>query len=537
MDNRENETKSVTEKVAEVAEKVQKVKKTIKRVRWLSVLIPSPMVLLWGLVIFIIIIVALAPVVMWGEIKEKVANTTEKLLNFVTTLNWDNNEGLFFSTLEKAYNDYNSFPDKEGELDVTLIAATIHYKKMVPIAEHFEEEMKLSDSERSDYTEGDNSPVIPVNQMRSFYRVANSKLGEINGSSGKILSELVGAKVIMKCYPTGDNIFSTVDSAVDWLSSTGETIFKYSKTKLKQVLQSMNIVGNTINEFANMYAYSKENESYLKQKYLELVEGRSFLEKAIQNSDLSVNCGEGEMALPTIFYFMDYDNYRRYLKEIYLPIVIATELRGKNNEEKENNLNEAVELIFSMRDTVDNLLQGKGLLFGGSKEPVFHIGGSDGFAILFPDGTNFVVTSGYGLRRHPVTGEPDKMHNGIDLAGSGIDGTPILAPAPGVVIAAGFAGTAGYRVTLSHDLDGDGNIDYYTKYMHMRTNSISVSVGQEVISGQKLGEVGSTGSSTGSHLHFEILNSSNVHLDPTGYIGYFVSNNTRDTDYSEINAD
>ena len=103
-------------------------------------------------------------------------------------------------------------------------------------------------------------------------------------------------------------------------------------------------------------------------------------------------------------------------------------------------------------------------------------------------------TSGYGVRSDPFKGRA-AMHAGIDLAGP--IGTPIYATADGTVVDAGFnSGGYGNLVKLDH---GRG---IETRYGHM--SAILVRAGQRVTRGQVIGRMGSTGRSTGSHLHYEV---------------------------------
>ena len=103
------------------------------------------------------------------------------------------------------------------------------------------------------------------------------------------------------------------------------------------------------------------------------------------------------------------------------------------------------------------------------------------------------VSSSFGYRKHPVTGEWS-MHKGVDLVAP--KGTPIYASRSGYVTIATYHSTAGNYVTINHQ---DG---YTSVYMHM-THDV-VSVGQYVKAGELIGYVGSTGRSTGPHLHFGI---------------------------------
>ena len=116
------------------------------------------------------------------------------------------------------------------------------------------------------------------------------------------------------------------------------------------------------------------------------------------------------------------------------------------------------------------------------------------------------LTSPYGYRTHPVTGKW-KFHNGVDLANS--KGTPIRAARSGKVTVATYGGTYGYYVTINH---GDG---YSSLYAHM-THYI-VSKGDTVSKGQVIGYMGSTGRSTGPHLHFSIFYNGST-VNPMNYI-------------------
>ncbi len=103
------------------------------------------------------------------------------------------------------------------------------------------------------------------------------------------------------------------------------------------------------------------------------------------------------------------------------------------------------------------------------------------------------TSSGYGMRRHPILGYR-RMHSGLDYRAG--YGTPIRAVTDGTVIGAGRMGGCGIAVRLSH---GGG---LQTRYCHM--SRMAVSSGQSVRRGQVIGYVGSTGLSTGPHLHFEM---------------------------------
>ena len=134
-------------------------------------------------------------------------------------------------------------------------------------------------------------------------------------------------------------------------------------------------------------------------------------------------------------------------------------------------------------------------------------GGSSGGSWIRPCSYT-MVSSPFGLRDAPTAGASTN-HQGIDLAGP--QGTPIYAARGGTVTTATFGSSAGNYVTINH---GDG---FSSVYMHM--TSYVVSKGATVSQGQLIGYMGSTGVSTGSHLHFGIsLNG--TYVNPANYISF-----------------
>jgi murein DD-endopeptidase MepM/ murein hydrolase activator NlpD len=104
------------------------------------------------------------------------------------------------------------------------------------------------------------------------------------------------------------------------------------------------------------------------------------------------------------------------------------------------------------------------------------------------------ISSSFGYRIHPITGE-SRFHQGTDIAAA--EGTPVLAAWDGTVEIAGWMGGLGFAVVIAHDR---GTRE--TRYGHL--SQVLVEAGQTVKQGQPIGLVGSTGFSTGPHLHFEL---------------------------------
>ena len=106
------------------------------------------------------------------------------------------------------------------------------------------------------------------------------------------------------------------------------------------------------------------------------------------------------------------------------------------------------------------------------------------------------LSSSFGMRKHPILGY-NKMHKGTDFAAP--EGTPIMASGDGVITKAGWCGGGGNCVKIKH------NKTYQTVYAHMKNFSNLAIPGNRVRQGQIIGYVGSTGLSTGPHLHYEVI--------------------------------
>ena len=142
---------------------------------------------------------------------------------------------------------------------------------------------------------------------------------------------------------------------------------------------------------------------------------------------------------------------------------------------------------------------------GGAAMPNY-----DGGKFTWPVPASRRITSRFG----DLEDRGGVSHNGVDIgaATSGVWGDNIVAAYDGVVVAAGYAGTAGYWIWINH---GDG---LYTVYMHNRSDLL-VSVNDTVKKGQVISHMGSTGNSTGAHLHFGVrLNG--VYVNPNKYLNY-----------------
>lgn len=138
-----------------------------------------------------------------------------------------------------------------------------------------------------------------------------------------------------------------------------------------------------------------------------------------------------------------------------------------------------------------------------------------GGVFAWPTPGFYYITSYYGNRDDPFDTSSIEFHKGLDISGSGIGGKPIVACASGKVTFAGFNEWGyGNYVVLNHGNNSNGQL-LTTHYAHMR--SVAVSSGQYVTKGQVIGYVGTTGSSTGNHLHLEVR-LDGYHTNPMAYL-------------------
>ena len=199
---------------------------------------------------------------------------------------------------------------------------------------------------------------------------------------------------------------------------------------------------------------------------------------------------------------------------------------------RENIINNIKSIIETYGDKFNTLSASSNLV--SSTAYWWPIGGSevtDGFAIGDPVSLN--ISSNFGKRVDPVTHKEGAMHRGVDISGE-IGVTPVIAAQDGLVTlsAKGDTGTCvqgdkscgggyGNYITIQHN---DGN---YTLYAHMDTNSVLVKEGDNVKQGQVIGYVGSTGKSTGGHLHFEVRVGSQAKENAVDPLTYIKSSNPR----------
>lgn len=256
---------------------------------------------------------------------------------------------------------------------------------------------------------------------------------------------------------------------------------------------------------------------------------------------------------------IDYDTYWRFLEEseyfddkVHLTSKYNKVLKETNHklmkelgsDEKEQYSDELIKIRTGIVEEIQSILKDYGE-FADTPDSFFGAGstsasawwpiGSDevtlenGINLAIGDPVSVTVTSSFGPRVHPLTGQ-NSQHTGIDIGGVTEGVTNVIAVKDGVVVYPNEGDATNCPSSTSLDDCGGGYGNYvviqhndgtYSLYAHLYAGSITVKSGDTVKQGQVIGKVGSSGNSTGAHLHFEIRagsNSSSSSVDPLTYI-------------------
>lgn len=218
------------------------------------------------------------------------------------------------------------------------------------------------------------------------------------------------------------------------------------------------------------------------------------------------------------------DNFYRVMMQME-PMSHSQRFAGLDNESRYKNLQKMqdgglVQLLTQRLDLFDRQLYAQSKSFdqlgeeaGKQKDKLAHIP-----SIIPIDLRDYTMSSGYGYRRDPVYGTT-RFHDGLDFAAK--IGTNVYATGDGVVEAADRRGGYGNCIDISH------GYNYFTRYAHL--SEILVKVGDKVKRGDLIGKVGSTGKSSGPHLHYEVR----FKDDPQNPVNYYFMDLTPE-EYAEM---
>ncbi|MBQ3544769.1 MAG: peptidoglycan DD-metalloendopeptidase family protein [Lachnospiraceae bacterium] len=298
-------------------------------------------------------------------------------------------------------------------------------------------------------------------RIRFMYENGQQEYLDLILSSGSIGDFLNKAEYLTKITEYDRNMLDKMKETKELIEQTKETL-ENEKSEL-QVLK------DTADE------EKKQIEVLVEEKGKLLEE----TEQKIQNEEANIETMQGEIAASQAIV-AELEEIERKRKE-------EEERRKKEEQEQQQNAN---------KDNQNNQNS------TGTNKPAY-----SGGKLLWPVPGYYTISSDYGYRVSPISGK-DEFHSGLDIPAP--RGTEIIAAAGGTVAWAYKSSSAGNWVGIDH---GNG---VSTVYMHM--SRFAVSEGERVSAGQVIGYVGSTGWSTGNHLHFSVrLNGS--YVNPHNYLG------------------
>ena len=256
--------------------------------------------------------------------------------------------------------------------------------------------------------------------------------------------------------------------------------FKIEKDKKNEILFKKDLLKNT-------FSITSIEKNFEKK----LVYKETIITNSLYNSALALGIRPNVIIEFARLYGFQVDFQRDVWKNDSFQIIYEEFI----NEEKE--VVDTGEIIFANLNLQNTDLQLYKYEYEKNKIEYFDENGKSIRKTLMKTPINGArLSSSYGKRKHPILGYT-KMHTGTDFAAP--MGTPILASGDGKVIKAGWCGGGGNCVKIKH------NSTYQTVYAHMSKFGRGIKKGKRVKQGQIIGYVGSTGLSTGPHLHYEVI--------------------------------
>ena len=292
---------------------------------------------------------------------------------------------------------------------------------------------------------------------------------------------------------------------IDRLLLNGKDIYDFSKIYLGDIVKVHSDYNfeDILEKFKMIYRFSENQElivNYIDKNFayeireIELLEEKIFVSGEITTSlyQAMKKAGLSELIITEIIriYSFDVDFQRDIYEGDYFEALFT---RKKNDQGKTVQIEDPEYLVLSSRGT----------------PLIYYLYSNDEFSEYFDENGKGMtkslmktpingarLSSNYGMRKHPILGY-NKMHKGVDFAAP--TGTPIFAAGNGVVEFAGKNGSYGNYIRIRHDNT------YKTAYAHLNGFKKGVYGGVRVKQGDVIGFVGSTGRSTGPHLHYEII--------------------------------
>ena len=272
-----------------------------------------------------------------------------------------------------------------------------------------------------------------------------------------------------------------------------ELIFTTERNKNKKV--SVNKIIIPVSKTINVLVYKDDSNNLVSEKIISKLYKKLLISENVINSSLYKSAMEVKMKPETIIEFarifgFEIDFQRDIRKGDSFRILYEM---FYDEDGKQTKTGSILFAYMSVNGREINLYR-----FGTNKDYGYFdsFGKSVEKALMKTPINGARLSSSFGMRKHPISGFT-KMHKGTDFAAP--EGTPIMASGSGTVMAAKWCGGGGNCVKIKH------NSTYTTVYAHMKSFGKGIRIGRKVRQGQIIGYVGSTGISTGPHLHYEVI--------------------------------
>lgn len=349
--------------------------------------------------------------------------------------------------------------------------------------EQVEEELTKAEEQLTYVQEELSEAVVQLQEMDDKINEYQATLDQVNSQYEELQQKVAESEAQLQ------EAQEKYDKKLNLLKSRLVAIYKNGETRYLDVLMN----SKSIIDFVSKYYAIQRIAEIDSQTIDELEQTKQELEKI--NNELEED--KAQMKIAKV--------------EAEKQTVVLTNTRTvyenqKNSlSESEKQLNAQIETYKKQQEELENLIQ---YTINGSTYELKYSGG----VMIWPTLESSYITSPYGSRLHPIQGVI-KNHDGIDIGGS--TGDPVYAAADGIIIYSAFnTGGYGNMVMIDHGLNSEG-VKIVTLYAH--GDKLLKSVGETVKQGDVIMEMGSTGNSTGPHVHFEVRENGS-HVDPKNYL-------------------
>ncbi len=338
--------------------------------------------------------------------------------------------------------------------------------------------------EQLQYVEGElSSSLLQIQNLEERITEYQEKLDKVNGEYQEIQKQVNDTQSEM------EDIQSKYDRKNDLLKKRLVALYKSGTTTYLDVL----LHSSDIIDFISRYYIIKTIIEYDSKSLFQLSEQKQKIEKLaneLKEKKANMKIIKAQAEEQTVVL----TNTRTIVENHKLSLT-----------ESEQKLKSEIDAYIRQQQELENLIQ---YAISGSTYDLQYSGG----VMMWPTYTTSYITSAYGTRLHPIQGII-KNHDGIDIGGA--TGDPVYAAADGVIIYSAFnTGGYGNMVMIDHGINEEG-IKVVTLYGH--GSKLLKNVGEVVAKGDVIMEMGSTGNSTGPHVHFEVRENG-VATDPKKYL-------------------